>query len=51
MPVMDGWIASKHINEMFEAGILPRIPIIGLTAFTSKRDIEECLKSGMLEVL
>ena len=51
MPVMDGWRTSKHITQMIDAGILPRIPLIGLTAFTSKHDIEECLKSGMLEVL
>lgn len=31
--------------------IIPNINIIGLTAFTSKLEIESCLNAGMLEVL
>lgn len=34
-----------------QAKIIPEIYIIGLTAFTSKLDIESCLNAGMLEVL
>lgn len=30
---------------------IPRIPIIGLTAFTSNDDIARCMASGMNEVL
>ena len=31
--------------------IVPNINIIGLTAFTSKLEIESCLNAGMVEVL
>lgn len=31
--------------------LLPSINIIGLTAFNSKKDIENCLNSGMSTVL
>ena len=31
--------------------IIPVIPIIGCTAFSSKNQIEECIRSGMSEVI
>ena len=31
--------------------IIPKIHIIGLTAFTNSNDIENCLKAGMSDVL
>lgn len=51
MPIMDGWAASKEINRMIENSELPMIPIIALTAFTSKQDMENCRASGMRNVL
>ena len=36
---------------MMEDQIIPEIHIIGLTAFTSKKDIKNCLEAGMSDVL
>ncbi len=44
MPEMNGFEATKEIRRI-ETDF--RIPIIALTAGTSKEEIEECLKSGM----
>lgn len=34
-----------------DKGLIPCITIIGLTAFNSKHDIEQCLNAGMDAVL
>ncbi len=49
MPVMDGFEATKSIR----AGAYPKnqIPIIALTANATRKDIEECLASGMNDCL
>ena len=36
---------------MMTKNIIPTIPIIGCTAFSSKKQIEECISSGMSEVV
>ena len=51
MPILDGWAASKEINRLIEMNELPIIPIIALTAFTSKKDLENCSASGMRHIL
>jgi len=42
MPLLDGWAASKKINHLIEQNELPYIPIVALTAFTSKADLDNC---------
>ena len=49
MPVMDGWEASKLINEQYIKGIIHFLPaIIGHTAYSSESDIKKCYGSGMI---
>jgi CheY-like chemotaxis protein len=50
MPIMDGWRATRLLKSFMETGKIPYMPIIGLTAFTSKSDVDECIRSGMNEV-
>ncbi|MEK6783095.1 MAG: ATP-binding protein [Bacteroidota bacterium] len=45
MPVMDGFVATKAIRSGERAN--REIPIIALTANTSKKDVEKCLAAGM----
>lgn len=46
MPVMDGYEATKIIkNDISEE--VSKIPIIAMTAFTSKTEIDRALESGM----
>lgn len=47
MPVMNGAITTKWIREH----VSKEIPIIGLTAFMEKELIDECINSGMNEVI
>ncbi|CAD8210782.1 unnamed protein product [Paramecium octaurelia] len=51
MPVMDGIQCTIQLKRMMKEKIIPNINIIGLTAFTSKLEVESCLNAGMLEVL
>lgn len=43
MPIMDGWQATKILKNMMDKNEILNIPIIGLTAFTSRNDIEKCI--------
>ncbi len=45
MPVMNGYEATRHIRA--RADELADIPILAVTADATKRDVAECLKSGM----
>jgi len=49
MPLMDGFEATKAIR----AGLPPRnqVPIIALTANATRKDVEQCLASGMNDCL
>ena len=51
MPVMDGFEASRKIREMTEMGMIPKIPVIALTANAFAGDRERCLKAGMDDYL
>ena len=48
MPVMDGWEASRLINEKYAKKAIKFLPtIIAHTAYTSAADIKKCYDSGM----
>lgn len=51
MPIMDGWKTTRKLREMMQNQQIPKIPIIGLTAFTSNEDVEKCKEAGMLHIL
>ncbi|CAD8078149.1 unnamed protein product [Paramecium primaurelia] len=51
MPIMDGCTATAKLIEMMNQNIIPKIHIIGLTAFTNATDISNCIKAGMSDVL
>lgn len=51
MPIMNGIETTKQLINLMENHIIPKSPIIGLTAFNSKNDIELCINSGMSSVL
>ena len=41
MPVMDGYQATGHLKQM-----QPDVPVIALTAFALKEDVDRCRKAG-----
>lgn len=47
MPIMNGFEASKIIKKMIHDKVIPKIPILALTANVSIKDIEDCRESGM----
>lgn len=47
MPVMDGYKASTEIKGLIDAGVMPSLPIIALTAQTGKADRERCIHARM----
>jgi len=47
MPVMDGLEATRRIRAREEAAGLPRLPIIGMTAYPFNGNRERCLEAGM----
>ncbi|CAD8157292.1 unnamed protein product [Paramecium octaurelia] len=51
MPIMDGCTATIRLTEMMNQNIIPKIHIIGLTAFTNATDVSNCIKAGMSDVL
>ncbi|CAD8207899.1 unnamed protein product [Paramecium octaurelia] len=51
MPILNGCQASEKLIQMMNDNIIPKIHIVGLTAFTNSNDIENCLKAGMSDVL
>ncbi|CAI5730918.1 unnamed protein product [Peronospora destructor] len=51
MPIMDGYTATARIREYEEAQNLPRIPILGLTAYAMSGDRQKCLDCGMDEFM
>ncbi|KAG7386711.1 hypothetical protein PHYPSEUDO_015391 [Phytophthora pseudosyringae] len=51
MPVMDGYTATKAIRQFERENELPRIPVLGLTAYAMSGDRQKCLGSGMDEFM
>ncbi|TDH67280.1 hypothetical protein CCR75_003114 [Bremia lactucae] len=51
MPVMDGYTATKAIRQFELDNDLPRIPILGLTAYAMSGDRQKCLVAGMDEFM
>ena len=51
MPILNGCQATEKLIKMMNENIIPKIHIVGLTAFTNSNDIENCLKAGMSDVL
>jgi CheY-like chemotaxis protein len=46
MPVMDGYTATRVIREWESRSALPPTPIIALTAFALKEDVQKSLDAG-----
>jgi CheY-like chemotaxis protein len=46
MPVMDGFVATQKIRELF-----PDVPIIALTGYSLKNDKEKALNAGCTDIL
>ena len=47
MPVMNGFEASKKINEMVSKNQIPDVVIIALTANIATIEEDDCLDAGM----
>ncbi|KAG7377265.1 kinase-regulated stress-responsive transcription factor skn7 [Phytophthora pseudosyringae] len=51
MPIMDGYTATNTIRDFEQEHNLPRIPILGLTAYAMSGDRQKCLDCGMDEFM
>ena len=51
MPLMDGWEATKILNEMMKRDEIDYIPIIACTAYCDEKNIQKCFDVGMKNVL
>lgn len=49
MPIMNGYDATRNIRKFEREMKIPRIPIIGVTAYAMSGDRKRCLDSGMDE--
>lgn len=51
MPVMDGYTATRLIRQYEAEYSLPRVPILGLTAYAMSGDRQKCVDAGMDEFI
>lgn len=51
MPIMNGYVATQSIRRFEQEMNIPRIPIIGLTAYAMSGDRKKCLDAGMDEFI
>lgn len=47
MPVLDGIAATRRLRELHQAGQMPYVPVIGLSAHALEEYVERCLAAGM----
>jgi signal transduction histidine kinase/ActR/RegA family two-component response regulator len=47
MPVMDGFAATREIRARERGGLVPRTPIVAVTAHALSGDASRCLEAGM----
>lgn len=47
MPIMDGYQATQHIRKDPQFKKYSTIPILGITAYSTKSEAEKCISSGM----
>ena len=51
MPLMNGWEASRVLNEIMEKGEIQDIPIIACTGYYDEESTRKCIDAGMEEIL
>jgi len=51
MPIMGGLEATNKIKEMIEKGEIDFIPIVGCTGMDGRENIEDCISSGMIDII
>ena len=51
MPSKDGYETTREIRELGERGIIPKIPIIAVSALSHPREIHKCYEVGMDDYL
>ena len=51
MPVMNGLEATLRIKELIMEGSLTELPIIGVSAYSSKAHVQKCLDNGMSDYI
>lgn len=51
MPIMNGYTATQKIRQFEKEMHIPRIPIVGLTAYAMSGDRKKCLDAGMDEFM
>ncbi len=47
MPVMDGFEATRQIRQIENQKLLPRVPIVAMTALAMEGDRDRCREAGM----
>jgi len=47
MPIMDGYETARILKEKMNNNEIPKVPIIALTAHSSKNEEKKCLAAGM----
>ncbi len=47
MPIMNGVEAAQMLTELHKSGIIKKIPIIAVSAYTANEDIDACFDAGM----
>ncbi len=51
MPIMNGFVASEEINNIFEVKKTKHIPIVAITGLEEVDEKQKCLQHGMVDVV